>query len=62
MRAAATLRRRRGAKVQTGPICTSHVEKWGEKKPYMKKKMMQRRRNLFRVFTLTRGALFISTY
>jgi hypothetical protein len=28
----------------------------------MKKKMMRRRRNLFRVFTLTKGALFISTY
>jgi hypothetical protein len=28
----------------------------------MEKKTMRQRRNLFRVFTLAKGALFISTY
>jgi hypothetical protein len=32
MRAAATPRHRRGAEVQTGPICISHGDKMAEKK------------------------------
>jgi hypothetical protein len=34
----------------------------GKKETLDEKKMMRRRRNLFRVFTLAKGALFISTY
>jgi hypothetical protein len=58
---AVTPRRRREPEVQTGPICISHGDKLAEKKPWMKKEMMRRRRNLFRVFTLAKCALFIST-
>jgi hypothetical protein len=45
------------------PSASAIEASWEKKKPWMKKKMMwQRWRNLFRVFTHAKGALFISTY
>jgi hypothetical protein len=47
--------RHRRTKIQTGVICISHEDKGRKKNPRWEEKMMRRRRNWIRVFTLDRG-------
>jgi hypothetical protein len=61
-RAVVTPWHRQRTKVQTGPICASHAEKWEEKTLGGKEDDAMERGMCLGFVTLIKGALFISTY